>query len=255
MTFIELLGALSVRGEKASLPVRGAKQRSLLAALIIRGNTIVPAPDLVREIWGEEPPSGAENALQAHVSRIRSALAAQKELARIRLHTRYPGYLIEMPEEGVDSHRFRRYCVQAQAVKTSHPEKAAALYRSGLALWRGPALQDVPPGPIRDAEARRLASERRTAVASLVELDLDLGRHLQIIPDLEQLVLDHPLEERFYAQLMVALARSGRTGDALQVYQRARLTLAREVGLSPSPALERRMRMILLESDRRDQTA
>ncbi|WP_018656860.1 AfsR/SARP family transcriptional regulator [Actinomadura flavalba] len=250
-----MLGELCIRSDKARLPVRGTKQRSLLAALTIRGNVTVSAEDLVLEIWGDEPPVGAENALQAHISRIRAILATQQGMARFRLRTRYPGYLFELPEGSVDSSRFRRHCVRAQAVKNSAPEQAAALYRAGLALWRGPALQNVPPGPIRNAEVRRLASERRTAVASLVELDLDLGRHLQVIPDLEQLVLEHPLEERFYAQLMVALTRSGRTGDALQVYQRARLTLAQEAGLSPSPALQRRMRMILHDSGHDDETS
>ncbi|GAA2612898.1 AfsR/SARP family transcriptional regulator [Actinomadura fulvescens] len=255
MLQIKLLGTLSICSGKAELSIEGLKRRSVLAALIVRSNSIVPLEELALEVWRDEPPPGAENALQAHISRIRSSLSEWRERtqARVYLRTRYPGYVLEVPQRSVDIWQFRHRYAQAHAVKTSRPEEAVALYRSALALWRGPALQDVPPGPITDAERGRLARERLMVVAGLAELDLAIGRHLEIIPDLEQLVLDHPLEERLYAQLMVALARAGRTGDALQVYQHARLSLAQEAGLSPSPALQRRMRAILEASAQGDE--
>ncbi|MEV4252175.1 AfsR/SARP family transcriptional regulator [Spirillospora sp. NPDC049652] len=253
---IRLLGPLDIRCKNSILEINGPKRRSILAALVIRANAVVSLADLVLEVWRDDPPPGAENALQAHISRIRASLAAWQAhtQAPVSLRTRYPGYLLEVPQRSVDLWQFRQRYTQANALKTTRPEEAVALYRSALALWRGPALQDVPSGPIRDAEVHRLDRERLMVLTGLVELALALGRHLEIIPRLEQLVLDHPLEERLCAQLMVALARAGRAGDALQAYHRLRLSLAQEAGLSPSPDLQRRMRSILDSSSQGDES-
>ncbi|RJL23252.1 hypothetical protein D5H75_33320 [Bailinhaonella thermotolerans] len=217
-------------------------KRSLLAALLIRRGRIVSTEDLVTELWHDSPPARVENALHAQVSRLRRIFCAD---GRVRLHTRYPGYRLDVPRGAVDVDRFRELRDRAERLKAGDPKTAADCYRESLKIWRGPALQDVPPGPIRDGESSRLTRERTLTLTRLVEIDLNLSRHQEIIPELEELVHEHPLEERLYAQLMVALDRAGRTADALEVYQSARLRLAVEAGLSPSPALERCMRSIL----------
>ncbi|MFC6882224.1 MULTISPECIES: AfsR/SARP family transcriptional regulator [Actinomadura] len=245
MLDIRLLGPLRVRSSGAENAVEGPKKRSLVAALLIYRNRIVSAEELIRQAWPYDAPPRVENALQAHISRIRADIRRWREGEIVTLTTRYPGYILEVPERCVDASRFRRKCARAHAVKKIDPEQAARLYRSALDLWRGPALQDVPNGPVRDAEAAQLTRERLVATTRMVEVHLELGRHLEVIPGLERLVAEHPLEERPYAQLMVALARAGRVSDALEVYSRARLRLAEGAGLSPSPALERRMHIIL----------
>ncbi|MFI0424186.1 BTAD domain-containing putative transcriptional regulator [Spongiactinospora sp. 9N601] len=229
----------------------GAKRRSLFAALLVSPGTVVPIEELARELWGDEPPRNAENALYAHVSRLRTVvtLLRRRSGVPIDLQTRYPGYVLDIQPDVIDITRFRKLYKQASSLRSSDPERAAAALRDALALWRGPALQDVPHGPIRDMEANRLERERMLATTRLIEINLELGRHEELIPDLEALVIRNPLEERLYAQLMRALDSAGRAGDALQIYQLARVRFAEEMGLSPSPALSRQMDEILNRSE------
>jgi SARP family transcriptional regulator, regulator of embCAB operon len=150
-----------------------------------------------------------------------------------------------VPAERTDATRFNDLCAQASLLKLDQPEKAVGLFREAIGLWRGPALQNVPHGPMRDKGVARLERQRMLATTSLIEISLNLGKHVEVIPELESLVLDNPLEERLYIQLMSALNQVGRPSDALEFYQLARLSLAQEVGLSPSPALEKIMLRIL----------
>ncbi|MEV0618797.1 AfsR/SARP family transcriptional regulator [Nonomuraea sp. NPDC050404] len=219
----------------------------MLAALLLNHGRVVPTQDLITELWCGDPPAGTENALHAHASRLRGILRAWDRIteSRVALQTRRPGYALLVPGDHIDAVRFEALCKRADHVKTASPGQAVTLLRRARSLWRGSALQDVPHGPIRDQGVKRLESGRRLMMMNLIELNLGLGKHVEIIPELEALVLENPLEERLYSQLMEALQRAGRAGDALGVYQLARVSLAERTGLSPSPALERQMLRIL----------
>ncbi|MEU1394245.1 MULTISPECIES: AfsR/SARP family transcriptional regulator [unclassified Nonomuraea] len=252
MISFDILGPLEVRVDEDRIQIAGPKKRSLFAVLLLRHGDVVPVEDLVAELWRDDPPRQAANALHAHASRLRMSIMRWRERhgLEISLQTRYPGYCLQVPADAIDAVRFEKLDAAANTLKSAEPDKALALLREALALWRGPALQDVPRGPIRDQAAQLLESRRMLTTASLIEINLDLGRHVEIIPQLEALVLQNPLEERLYSQLMVALHRAGRPADALGIYQLARVSFAKEIGLSPSPALERQMLAILNRSTR-----
>lgn len=247
MISFNVLGPLEIQLNGTRIEISGPKRRSLLAALLLHHDHVVPKEDLAAELWPEEPPARSENALHAHVSRLRACINRWRQVGGVpvMMQVRYPGYLLSVPAELIDAERFQEHCSLANMVKSTDPDKAVDLLRQAKALWRGPALQDVPHAPIRDKWANRLERQQLLATTSLVEMNLSKGRYAEIVPDLEALVLDHPLEERLYAQLMTALNYLGRSADALEIYQLARLSLAKEVGLSPSPALERQMLNIL----------
>ncbi|MEV4091782.1 AfsR/SARP family transcriptional regulator [Streptosporangium saharense] len=250
MISFDILGPLEIRVEEDRIRITGPKTRSLFAVLLLRHGDIVPVEDLVTELWRDDPPRQAANALHAHASRLRMSIVRWRGRhgMQISLQTRYPGYSLQVPADEIDAVRFEKLTAEANALKSAEPDKAVALLRAALALWRGPALQDVPRGPIRDQASRFLESRRMLTTTSLIEINLDMGRHVEIIPQLEALVLQNPLEERLYSQLMVALYRAGRPADAIGIYQLARVSFAREIGLSPSPALERQMMAILNRS-------
>ncbi|MEV0618795.1 AfsR/SARP family transcriptional regulator [Nonomuraea sp. NPDC050404] len=243
---------MEVRFDDDRIPITGPKKRSLFAALLLHHGDVVSVDDLITELWRHDPPGQAANALHAHASRLRLCLGRWRERygTQVALRTRYPGYSLHVPADQIDLVRFDALCAEAHTRQPAHQDQAAGLLREALALWRGPALQDVPSGPIRDRGARLLESRRLLATTSLIEIEIERGGHVEIIPSLEALVLQHPLQERLYGQLMTALQRAGRPADALGVYQLARACFAREAGLSPSPALERQMLSILDRSSR-----
>lgn len=236
-----ILGPLEVVESGRSLPLGGARQRALLALLLTRANQVVSSDRLVDELWGERPPKAALNTIQFYVSTLRRTLAPHEVIA-----TRPPGYLIQIEPGQLDLHRFERLAAEGrQALADGRANEAASTLREALALWRGPPLADVASEPFAQGEIARLEELRVAAVEQRIEADLALGRHAELVGELEALTAGHPLRERLRAQSMLALYRSGRQAEALDVYQRTRRTLVEELGIEPGPALQELERSIL----------
>ena len=230
-----ILGPLEVLEEGRPVALGGAKQRALLAVLLLHANEVVSRDRLIDELWGGEPPDTAHTALQVHVSQLR------KLLGRDTIVTQTPGYLIRVSDGELDLHRFERLVATARA---EEPAQAARLLREGLALWRGAPLAELGDSSAR-AERARLEEQRLAALAQRIEAELALGRHAELVPELEGLVREQPLRERLRGQLMLALYRCGRQADALEVYRTGRRLLDEELGLKPDDELQRLERAIL----------
>ena len=225
---VGVLGPLRVVVDGREVPLQRQKHRALLALLALRAEEVVSVDRLLDELWGERPPPTARNALQNYVSHLRKLLGADT------LRTRPPGYVLDIARENVDAHRFSRLVEDSQS--QAPPERAATL-RQALACWRGPALVDVEFEPFALTEAARLEDIRATAEEELVAAELELGRHAELAPRIEDLVARNPMRERLRGQLMLALYRSGRQAEALAAYQDARRALIDELGIEPGTAL------------------
>jgi DNA-binding SARP family transcriptional activator len=209
-----------------------------LALLLLDRNRAVSTDRLIDDLWGEQPPETATKALQGHVSQLRKALGPE------RLVTKSPGYELRVEEGELDLDRFEHLVREGrELLGTGDSKGAAKLLAEALELWRGPPLAEFSEPFARDAGAR-LEEERLAALEDRIDADLALARHDRLVPELEELVAREPLRERPRAQLMLALYRSGRQADALDVYRRTRETLSEELGIEPSrelQELERRM--------------
>jgi DNA-binding SARP family transcriptional activator len=224
-----LLGPLEVRGDEEPLRLPARKQRALLALLLLHANRVVGRERLIDQLWGEDPPETAVKALQVYVSQLRKLLPAGM------LMTRPPGYVLEVEPEAVDLLRFERLVAEARACE---PARASVLLREALGLWRGPPLAEFGEEPFARVEATRLEDLRLAALEERIEADLSLGRHAELVSELEALVAEEPHRERLRGQLMLALYRSGRQAQALEAYRAARAALA-ELGLEASAPLRR----------------
>ena len=226
----------SVDGEPIALPA--AKPRALFAALLLDRNRVVPVSRLIDDLWGEVPPETAMKALQGYVSQLRKAIGPE------RLLTRPPGYELRVEDGELDLDRFERLAREGRELLATGDSKAASTrLGEALELWHGAPLAEFSEPFARDAGAR-LEDERLAALEERIDADLALGRHARLVPELEQLVAQEPLRERPRAQLMLALYRSGRQADALELYRRTRETLSEELGIEPGlelQELERRM--------------
>jgi DNA-binding SARP family transcriptional activator/class 3 adenylate cyclase len=243
----QLLGPLEVRRQGGQVALGPAKQRALLAILLVHANELVSSDRLIEELW-PEPPETAANTLQVYVGRLRKAL----EPARGRgapgelLITRAPGYLLRVEPDELDADRFQTLLSAGRSAhEVDDPATAAARLHEALALWRGPALADFAYDPFAQAEIARLEELRLDALEERIEADLALGRAADLVGELEALIGANPLRERLRGQLMLALYRSGRQADALEVFRETRKTLDEQLGLAPSPALQRLQGAIL----------
>ncbi|MFJ3777609.1 AfsR/SARP family transcriptional regulator [Streptomyces sp. NPDC090075] len=226
-----ILGPLDVRTDDGT-PVDpgGPRPRALLTLLLLDAGRAVSAQRLTDGLYGTEPPGGTANALQSQVSRLRRRLAPHAEIEATST-----GYRIAVAPGSVDVHLFEEQSAAGRAaLAAGDPARAAALLRDALALWRGPALPDLPEA---SAEAARLDELRTAAVQDRIEADLALGGGSELVPELRALLAAQPLGERLYGQLMRALHAGGRPAEALTVYEEARRTLADELGADPSPEL------------------
>jgi DNA-binding SARP family transcriptional activator len=229
-----LLGPLEVR-KGGRILVASRKQRALLAALLLRRNTVVSADELVDALW-ERPPRTAHASLLNHVGRLRRGLASEL------LETAAPGYRLRTRSRDVDHDRFLDLL---RAGRESDAQRRAELLRQADLLWRGRVLADVLLFGSFAEEVEALDELRLETLEERVEADLEAGRHRELVPELEALAAQHPLRERLLEQLMVALYRSGRQADALDTYRAARRRLVEELGLDPGTALVRLERAIL----------
>jgi DNA-binding SARP family transcriptional activator len=238
-----VLGPLSLisGGTRVVLP---ARQRTLLAMLLLRANWIVPASTLIRALWEDAPPAGARNTLHGHVRRLRQMTGAA---ASSRIVTREPGYLITVAAGELDLDRFSSLYSAARSA-SAHGDWAVALqqFDEALALWRGEALADVTSQAIQDADVPRLRELRLQAVEARTDVALRLGRHTELVAELRHLATTEPLRERLHAQLMLALYRCGQQAEALAVYRGIDRLLRDELGIEPGPALRQLHQRILL---------
>ena len=242
-----ILGPFEVRARDQLVALRGARQRELLAVLLLHANEIVSSDRLIDDLWEGDPPPTAAKMIQNSVSQLRKLLEPEGVVeGEQRLVTRSPGYLLRVEPGELDADRFEALAAEGRR-ELAAGEHAAALerLREALALWRGPALVDLPDAPFARAEAARFDELRSAATEDRIEAELALGRHADVIAELEALVAQHPLRERLRGQLMLALYRSGRQADALRVYQETRDVLVEELGLEPSPALQRLEKAVL----------
>ena len=241
-----ILGPLEVVEGGTVLPLGGQKQRTLLAVLLLHAGEVVSVDRLIEALWSGSPPRTASTALQNLVSDLR------KLLGSARLVTRPPGYFLLVGDDELDAARLMRLVAQA---KTAEPAEAVALLEEGESLWRGPALADVGYESFAQPAIARLEELRLAAREDRLDAELALGRHAELVAELEALVAQEPLRERSRAQLMLALYRAGRQADALHVYQEGRRALAAELGLEPGPALQQLHREILRQERRLDPAA
>ncbi len=225
-----ILGPLVVTDDTDREITVTAGQRTLLGTLLLHANRAVSVNELAESLWDGAPPARAGDTLRTYVMRLRRALGAG---ARIR--TRTPGYLIDVDEDELDLLRFEALSRDGiAAARAGAWEDAAEALGRALDLWQGTPLQDVSP-VLREAHAPRLGELRRRALEWRIEADLHLGAGGELVDELSSLVEAHPLQERFHAQLMLALYRGGRQAEALAAYQRLRETLVGELGIDPGP--------------------
>jgi predicted ATPase/DNA-binding SARP family transcriptional activator/peroxiredoxin len=221
-----ILGPLEVVANGRALDLGGQKQRMLLALLVLEANRCVSKERLIDALWEDTPTATAAKALQVHVSQLR------KLLGKERLQTKAPGYSVRVKPEELDLHCFERLRDEGR-------------YAEALAVWRGAALADFADQRFARPEVGRLEELRLCCLEDRVDEDLAAGRHSELVGELDALVREHPLRQRLRAQLMLALYRSGRDAEALEVYQRARRALVEEVGIEPSRDLQDLHRAIL----------
>jgi DNA-binding SARP family transcriptional activator len=235
-----ILGPLEVWDAGGEVSLGGPKPRALLAVLLLHPNEVVSADQLIDELWGEDSPERAAAALRVNVSRLRKALAQDV------VTTRSPGYAIQIKPDALDLHRFERLVDEGRSsLARGLAADAAVLLRDALSLWRGPALADFAYESFAQAAIGRLEEIRLGAIELRIDVDLALGRHDELVAELEALVAEHPLREHLWRNLMTALYRSGRQAESLDAYQHARRALVDELGIDPSPGLQELERAIL----------
>lgn len=239
----KVLGSVGVEVDGHFHSIRGGHQRALLAVLLVNGGRLIPAEELYGELWGEQPPVTVENALQAHVSRLRRTLQAWGPGAP-GLRTRSTGYSLEFPAGDLDVNVFRHRVARARRLMAKDADAAAVLLERALGLWRGAALQDVAGGLLCRSVAVQLAEEHLAATED--KLWLDFEREVpSAIGELKRMSVVHPWRERVTEMLMLALYRCGRQAEAIATYNAARARMVAELGTEPSPQLQERFLDIL----------
>jgi predicted ATPase/DNA-binding SARP family transcriptional activator/Tfp pilus assembly protein PilF len=227
-----MLGPIEALVDGRAAALGAPKQRALLALLLVN-RRVVAADQLVDGLWGENPPASAVQSLQVYVHGLRRALGGE------RIETAGRGYRVVVGEDELDLDRFERSLDRGRAaLEAGRADDALDELREALAMWRGPALADLPEETRRAADAERLDELRLTALELRFDAELGSGRHDAVVAELEALTAEHPYHERFLRQRMLALYRCGRQADALEVYRDARRVLADELGLEPSPATQ-----------------
>jgi DNA-binding SARP family transcriptional activator len=232
-----LLGPLLVDdGSGSQVPLSGARLRALLAALLLHANVPVPSEALAEVVWDGAPPPAAAQTLRSYIRRLRHALGPAGT-ARIAAYS--PGYLVRAEPAELDVLQFEAACAEAgAALRERSWATASATATRALTLWRGAPLLDVASQALHAEFAPHLDQLRVQALEDRAEADLHLGLNDSLVPQLRELTAQHPLRERFHAQLMLALARTGRQAEALETYRQARSVLVTELGVEPGPGLQ-----------------
>jgi DNA-binding SARP family transcriptional activator len=237
-----ILGPLEVAADDVPVPLGGPKQRATLAILLLRAGQVVSIERLADDLYAGAVPATALKQVQRQISDLRSLIG------RETIETRSPGYVIRLEREQFDLATFEHLFRDGiDVLAGGDAGRAADLLRQALALWRGPPLADLTYESFARASIVRLEELRLSTIEKRVEADLALGRHAEVVAELEGLVTEHPLREQFRAQLMLALYRSARQAEALEMYRRAREILIAELGLEPAPALQHLEQQILAQ--------
>jgi predicted ATPase/DNA-binding SARP family transcriptional activator len=234
-----ILGPLEVVSDDGPIDVPRAKARALLGLLLVHANRVVARDRLVEELWEGSPPVSAVATLQSYVYQLRQALGTES------LRTRGGGYVLEVKDNDLDALRFESVVGEVSRVEDASPRWVSLRLGEALAWWRGAALADFAGAIWARTEAERLEELRLGVVEDLIEARLALGEHAVLVPELETLVSEHPLRERLWGALMLALYRCDRQSDALRAYQRVRTLLAEDLGLEPGRELVELERRIL----------
>jgi YVTN family beta-propeller protein len=228
-----ILGDLEVVQDARRVPLGSHQQRAVLAMLVLRAGEVVPAARLIDGLWGDAPPPTGAKTVQVYVSRLRQALTGDGVIA-----TRDHGYLLRADPDDVDLGVFEQRVTAARAAfADGDVDRASALLRDGLALWRGPPLQEFADEPFGREEIGRLEELRLAALELRIDADLARGRHAEVVAELERLAAQHPYRERVHALRMLALYRCGRQSDALDAYRALRTRLVDDLGIEPSRPL------------------
>ena len=245
---VSVLGALRVTNAHGPVEIRGAKERALLAHLVAYAGRMVPAADLVDSLWGDDPPRSAAKSLQTYVLRLRNTLEPGRNGSPSLLVTEGPGYRLAVDPECVDAERFSQLvALGRRALADGRSQVAAGTLDQALGMWRGPAYAGFESTSFGQAEARRLEELRLAAIEDRLTAELECGRTSVVVAELERLVAEHPLRERAWGLLALALYRSGRQGDALGALRRASEVLADELGIDPGPELRELQKRMLAQ--------
>jgi DNA-binding SARP family transcriptional activator len=247
-----VLGSLEVIDGGQQLPLGGIKQRAALGYLLLHANKVVSTNQLLKALWTDEAPLTARKVLHNAISRLRSVLSVDAETDS-PLSTQPPGYVLRIDPARFDLPCFRALVERGRADLTAGSWTSASDLLSGaLTLWRGPVMADLTEAGLAWPELVALENERSAALGDYIKAELALGRHQQVAAELEPLVETEPLRERLSGQLMLALYRCGRQGDALRVYRRTRTALVEQLGLDPSQELQNLERAILRHDEALD---
>ncbi|GLY54972.1 BTAD domain-containing putative transcriptional regulator [Lentzea sp. NBRC 102530] len=237
-----LLGPMEVRLDGSAVVLRAGKHRALLAALLLRPNRVVPVTELVEHVWGDTPPARTRGTLQTYVMRLRAALGDPS-----LIQTAADGYRMSVDPLTVDAHRFADAAARGRvAAAADDLDAARKAFAEALELWRGPVLSDVPSETLYREHAPRLTELLMTVHERRIDVELALGNHADLVPELFGLTRDHPLRERFWAQLMLALYRSSRQAEALEAFRQLDRTLDDQLGIDPSAELRSLHQAILV---------
>jgi SARP family transcriptional regulator, regulator of embCAB operon len=254
-----VLGPLGVSADGVEGAPSAPKLRKVLSLLLLHADEVVPVASILKELWDDEPPRSGLTTLQTYVLHLRKLLASlarcpSEEIAREVLVTATGGYTLRVGMARLDLCDFQDHLMEGQKMRGAGQDVQAVHHlRSALELWRGPALADVPAGRLLESKVRELEEWRLVALEFLIEAELQLGMHREVVAKLAGLAVENPLHEGLHRQYMVALHLAGRRAQALEVFHRLRSTLVRELGLEPAPHLQRLQQAILTgEADVRD---
>ncbi|MFJ4279512.1 BTAD domain-containing putative transcriptional regulator [Streptomyces massasporeus] len=242
---IQILGPLSAEIGGVPIAPTASKPRQILALLALYPGRVMPVPTLMEEIWGGESPVSALTTLQTYILQLRRRLGTamgpdSPRNAKDVLATRHGGYVLQIPPDSVDVYAYEQLVAAGRAAfEAGDDARAAETLRRALDLWQGPALVDVRVGSLLSIETVRLEESRLGALERRIDAELRLGRHTELIAELRDLIARHPQHEGLHSQAMLALYRSGRQAAALDVYRRLRVRLIEELGVEPSPQLQR----------------
>lgn len=248
MIKFQLLGPLEVMdGDRVCTPTP-PKVRRVLALLLLRANQVVPVDALIEELWGEDPPLSAVGTAQTYIYQLRRLLDPYGVHADGRewLVTKPPGYMLRVTPQQLDSSEFEQLSLQGRhLLEQGKYEQVSDVLAQALKLWRGPSLANVQIGRLLEAHVVHFEEQRMRTLEMRIQADAELGRHRELVGEMRSLVSTHPLNEWFHGQLIVALSRCGRRGEALQAYQNLRVVLSDQLGLDPQPELQRLQREVL----------
>lgn len=250
MIEFSVLGPLGVHEQGCSYTPTAPKQRQLLALLLLNANQVVSTDTCIEELWENSPPNTSLSTLQSYILQLRRKLRQIPHIGSLRaahniLETRDNGYLMVVEGEGLDAAAFVSLARKGRDLLNRDDVAASSLLAKSLRIWRGSALSDVQTGPVTRSHLVGLEEERASVQEQRIDADLRLGRHQELLGELSSLTTKHPMHEQLHGQLMLALYRSGRRTQSLEVVRRLGKTLRTELGIEPSPQIHQLHQAIL----------